>query len=95
MTKADWIERTTRAEIRKAEFLAAYESCKAMIGSTPGFIKRTFDSSGFSAECIFISASAVIHRVMMKGNQDNELAMLNRPGMIDYTPRFERNFSDA
>ena len=36
--------------MRNAEFLAAGETCKAMISLTPGVKDKTFDSASFSAE---------------------------------------------
>ena len=60
------VERARKAELRKAELLAAGEARKAIFRPYPGVKERTFDSSGFSAEGTLISTSAVPKRKRRK-----------------------------
>lgn len=60
MLEEDWKKnedkRTEWAEIREAEFLVV---ARAALWPTPGLTEGTFESSAFSAEDTFISASSV------------------------------------
>ena len=54
----DW---TGKVEIRRAEFLAAGEACKAIFRPAAGSKKRTWHSSELKEEGIWFSAPAVLH----------------------------------
>ena len=53
------LNKTEKAENRKAELLAVGEACKAIIRPALDFQERTFDSSGFSEEGTLVSVSVV------------------------------------
>ena len=54
-------ERTGKTEIRKTALLGVGRVCKAVFWPAPGFRKRTFDGTEFSADGTIISASITSH----------------------------------
>ena len=56
-------ELVRKANSRQAEFLTRDETFKAILWPTYGFWGKAFHNPGYSAEGVFISASALPHRV--------------------------------
>ena len=48
-------EKKKVGELKSHKFMPVSEACKAIIWPTPGFKKRAFESTGFSAERILFN----------------------------------------